>query len=76
MRILFSAILLVSAFNLVAQNNQSNSGPSTQPAHERYWTFGWDFGIIGYSPNENDHLEGTDFFTRTKNSGIGVVTDV
>src|SRR6476620_3053906 len=69
-----SFFLLFSA-HLFAQSNQSSSG-QTQSGPDKFWTFGWDFGLLGFSPSHTDYISGTDFFTRTKNSGIGVVTDV
>jgi hypothetical protein len=43
---------------------------------EKYWTTGFNAGIIGWAPSSLNQLSGADHFSRTMNYGIGSVTNV
>ncbi len=73
--VIFSFLLFFS-LSSSAQNNNQAAQAQNNPARERYFTWGLNFGMLGWSPTSTQKISGTEFFTRTFNSGYGVVQDV
>ena len=78
-RFFFSALFfLLIAFPVfsVGQNQQNASQTPPVNGKERYFTAGFNFGMLGWSPTQMQLISGSDVFTRTLNSGVGIVTDI
>src|ERR1700739_4021319 len=43
---------------------------------QKYWTAGFNVGMIGYSPSKLNIISGDNAFSRTGNYGLGQVIDV
>jgi len=70
----FHSLLLSFRFFIFFIPFISNSQIKTQ--RQKYWTAGFNLGMIGWSPSTLNNINGNNTFSRTGNYGFGSVIDV
>ena len=73
--LLFSMATLVLHGQIAPPPPAPAGGFAEPEVPRRMWTFGFNGGMVGYSPHRLEQLSGSNHFIRTSNFGMGIVSD-